>query len=217
MSRCGRTFYLWLFLAASCSQGACATHSVLTGARAVPVDNWQFTVGVSFVPQLEKGDFDVLGLPMLDFAARFGVSEVSDVGVRFNTMGFLSVDAKFELFDNDAATMAIKPSFGLDLIQAVGSNTFIMQFDVPLLVDGHVGKDATITLAGKFSTLFDAHGRHDHYLGWDLAGDVTVQDPYVKLGPFVSMMWRLNNEQQLARAVDLLAAYGFAIRTQDTY
>lgn len=195
---------------------SCATHSVLTGARAVPVEQWQFTVGVSFVPQLEDGDFDVFGLPMVDFAARFGVASYSDVGVRFNTMGFLSVDAKFEFFDNEAATMAVKPSFGLDLVQAVGSNNFVMQFDVPVLVDGHLGRDTTLTVAAQFKTLFDSLGRHDHYLGFDVGADVVV-DPTVRLGPWVTMAWRLNNEQQLGRALDLLASYGFAIRTQDTY
>jgi len=216
MRKKARSFCLWLVLAISLGSSACATHSVMTGARAVPVEQWQFTVGVSFVPQFEKGDFDVFGLPMLDFAARFGVADWSDVGVRFNTMGFLSVDAKFEFIDNEAMSLAAKPMFGIDLIQAIGSNKIVMQFDVPLLIDAHAGKDTTVTVAGNFKTLFDDLGRADFYLGFDIGADITV-DPTVKLGPWVTMAWRLNNEQELARAVDLLAAYGFAIRTQDTY
>lgn len=184
-------------------------------ARSVGEDVFEFGFAVSFASAF--GDDELIGIPILDFIFRYGLTDEVDMALRLNSVAMLAIDAKIELADEEDATVAIMPVVGISFAPLVSGKTMssgtILQLELGILGDYHASEDVTATLGTKYTMwLPTSDGAANHFIGVEGGADIAVSD-HIALRPLTAMLFEVGG--QGGGFTDILGQFGLGMKYRE--
>jgi len=188
----------------------CASLSDMTTARPLGAGRFELGVALTFYPSLEEPE--IVGLPAVDLAFRYGVGERVDLGVRVSSMLMLMLDAKVVVVDEADHGVALLPAAGISFAPLVSDalvrGDVMIQLELPVLVDYRFDDTHTLTLSPRYTVLLiPEEGPPRHYLGGGVTGTFDV-DPSVAVAPFAVILFGLDDERSLLRNIANIGVSG---------
>jgi hypothetical protein len=110
----------------------CASMSTMQTARTTEKDEVGYSFGAGIVKtELPTNEHDTikLNLPFVEAAARYGVSDNLDIGIKLTIIGTLVIDTKYQFLGNKESVFAGSVGCGLGYLQLTSDGTGLRIFD----------------------------------------------------------------------------------------
>lgn len=142
---------LFIALALALVLGACSSATNLTGAKTQKAGEFEMYAGGSYSKNLVRNSTDgTTKTAGFDFAGRYGVTDVDEVGFGYRNAGQITFDYKRNLMSDSQSALSVGAGIGYLSVEVGSTSTSYMDFAVPVYYDYKLSGETTLLFSAKY-------------------------------------------------------------------
>jgi hypothetical protein len=151
-----KSLYLSLLAGLSFIFTGCFSFSNFQTGRTIGKNKTELGLSINYMGYTESNLQGSVGLPVVEFAGKYGISENVDIGIRLANFGFINADVKYQFWGDKESPFAMATGFGAGgtfIGFNVGSTTEglgFYQLEVPLHMSYHPVKNFAVYLSPRY-------------------------------------------------------------------